>query len=62
MFEIFKTVLLLSAAGACATLILLALKPLAMRKFPAMWQRNLWIIAAVVDAFAVLAVCAETGF
>ena len=48
MFEIFKTVLLLSAAGASATLILLALKPLALRKFPAMWQRNLWIIAAVV--------------
>lgn len=48
MFEIFKTVLLLSAAGASATLILLALKPLALRKFPAMWQRNLWIVAAVV--------------
>ena len=59
MFEIFKTVLLLSAAGVSATLILLALKPLALRKFPAMWQRNLWIVAAAM--FATIAFASIDG-
>ena len=46
MFDLFKTVLLLSAMGAGATLILILLKPLALKRFPAMWQRGLWIVVA----------------
>lgn len=46
MFDLFKTVLLLSAMGAGATLLLILLKPLALRRFPAMWQRVLWIVVA----------------
>lgn len=46
MFDLFKTVLLLSAMGAGATLILILLKPLAQKRFPAIWQRGLWIVVA----------------
>lgn len=46
MFDLFKTVLLLSVMGAGATLILILLKPLAQKRFPAMWQRGLWIVVA----------------
>ena len=47
MLEIFKTVLLLSAQGAGAVLILIILKPLTVKKFPARWQYQIWLVVTV---------------
>lgn len=45
MYEIFKTVLILSLFGSCITIILLLLKPLTAKKLPARWQYCIWIVA-----------------
>ena len=47
MFEIFKTVLMLSCIGAGMTMLLLLLKPLTVRKFPAKWQYAIWFVVVV---------------
>ncbi len=44
MNELFKTVLILSGFGFCLTAILLILKPITTKKFPARWQCIVWII------------------
>ena len=44
MFEIFKTVLILSLFGFMITIILLCLKPITTKKFPAIWQYYMWIV------------------
>lgn len=43
MLEIFKTVLILSLFGFGITAILLCLKPITAKKFPAAWQYYVWI-------------------
>ena len=43
MFELFKTVLILSLFGFGITAILLCLKPITAKKFPAKWQYYVWI-------------------
>ncbi len=43
MLEIFKTVLILSLFGFGLTAILLCLKPITAKKFPAEWQYYVWI-------------------
>ena len=43
MFELFKTVLILSLFGFGITAILLCLKPITAKKFPAVWQYYVWI-------------------
>ena len=48
MLVIFRTVLLLSAAGAVLTLILLALKPITSRVFSAKWRYYMWIAVLAV--------------
>lgn len=45
MDELFKTVLILSVFGFTTAVILLILKPLTTKKFPAFWQYAMWIIA-----------------
>ncbi len=47
MFEIFKTVLLLSLLGGGITLVLVMLKPLTLKRFPARWQYYVWLIATI---------------
>ena len=44
MFEIFKTVLILSLFGFMITILLLCLKPISAKKFPATWQYYMWIV------------------
>jgi len=43
MDELFKTVLILSASGFGFTAVLLILKPITIKKFPAKWQYYVWI-------------------
>ena len=43
MFELFKTVLILSLFGFGITAILLCLKPITAKKFPAKWQYYVWV-------------------
>ena len=43
MFELFKTVLILSIFGFGITALLLCLKPITAKKFPAKWQYYVWI-------------------
>ncbi len=43
MFELFKTVLILSMFGFVITSVLLCLKPVTAKKFPAKWQYCVWI-------------------
>lgn len=43
MAELFKTVLILSLLGFALTAVLLCIKPLTARKFPAKWQYYIWI-------------------
>ena len=43
MFELFKTVLILSLFGFGITALLLCLKPITAKKFPAKWQYYVWI-------------------
>ena len=43
MSRIFETVLILSMFGFCITAILLCLKPITTKKFPAKWQYYVWI-------------------
>ncbi len=44
MLEIFKTVLILSVFGFGITALLLLLKPITSKKFPAKWQYYVWIL------------------
>ncbi len=50
MYEIFKTVLTLSVLGFCLTALLLILKPVTSKKFPARWQYYAWIAVLFVMA------------
>ena len=43
MSELFETVLILSLFGFCITAVLLCLKPITAKKFPAKWQYYVWI-------------------
>lgn len=43
MLELFKTVLILSLFGFGITALLLCLKPITAKKFPAKWQYYVWI-------------------
>lgn len=47
MSEIFETVLILSLLGFGITVILLCLKPITTKKFPAKWQYYVWIAVLV---------------
>ena len=43
MYELFKTVLILSVFGFFMTALLLIFKPVTAKKFPAQWQCSAWI-------------------
>lgn len=43
MSELFKTVLILSLFGFVITAVLLCLKPVTAKKFPAQWQYYIWL-------------------
>lgn len=47
MFEIFKTLLLLSGTGGVITVILIALKPITAKRFSARWQYYIWLVAMI---------------
>lgn len=47
MFDIFKTVLILSCFGSGIILLLLILKPVTVKHFPARWQYFIWLAATV---------------
>ncbi len=51
MHELFKTVLILSLFGFLITAVLLLIKPLTARKFPAKWQYWVWILVLVSMIF-----------
>ncbi len=44
MFELFKTVLILSIIGSVITTVLLLLKPITSKRFPARWQYYIWML------------------
>lgn len=44
MSGLFETVLVLSAIGFCITSVLLLVKPITVKKFPAGWQYCVWIL------------------
>lgn len=48
MFSVFKTVLILSAAGSALAAALMLLKPLTSRVFSAKWQYYIWIAVLIV--------------
>lgn len=48
MFEIFKTILVLSGFGFGFTAILLCLKPITAKRLPAKWQYCAWIAVMLV--------------
>lgn len=43
MYEFFKNVLIMSGLGLCLTALLLVLKPITSKKFPAKWQYYVWV-------------------
>ncbi len=47
MDELFKTVLTLSILGFALIAVLLVLKPVTVKKFPAKWQYYVWIVVAL---------------
>ncbi len=47
MDELFETVCILSLLGFCLTAVLLFLKPVTSKKFPANWQYYVWIIVLI---------------
>ena len=44
MYEIFKNILTLSTIGFVITALLLCLKPVTSKKFPAKWQYYTWVL------------------
>ncbi len=47
MYDVFKTVLILSLFGFGITALLLLLKPITAKKLPARWQYCVWIIVLI---------------
>ncbi len=45
MSELLKTIFVLSALGSILILLLLLLKPLTVKRFPAKWQYWVWVVA-----------------
>lgn len=45
MYDLFQTVLLLSLLGGGLTALLLCLKPITTKGFPAQWQTLVWVVA-----------------
>ena len=57
MFELFKTVLILSLFGFGITALLLCLKPITAKKFPAKWQYYVWIavlLSMIIPAYKLI--------
>ena len=57
MFELFKTVLILSLFGFGITAVLLCLKPITAKKFPAKWQYYVWIailLSMIIPAYKLI--------
>lgn len=48
MFQLFKSVLLLSGVGAALTVILLLIKPFAKKHFSSAWRYYIWLVALIV--------------
>ncbi len=44
MYELFRTILVMSGLGFCLTALLLVLKPITSKKFPAKWQYYAWVV------------------
>ena len=47
MYDIFKTVLILSLFGFGITALLLLLKPITAKKLPARWQYCVWVVVLI---------------
>lgn len=43
MYELLKTIVIMSGLGFCPTALLLILKPITVKRFPAKWQYCAWI-------------------
>ncbi|MBQ7901843.1 MAG: M56 family metallopeptidase, partial [Clostridia bacterium] len=57
MSELFKTVLILSMFGFAITALLLCLKPITAKKFPAKWQYYVWIavlLSMIIPAYKLI--------
>lgn len=57
MYELFKTVLILSLFGFGITAVLLCLKPITAKKFPAKWQYYVWIavlLSMIIPAYKLI--------
>lgn len=53
MFELFKTILMLSLLGGGITALLLLLKPITSKRLPAKWQYYIWLAVIVCMVFPV---------
>ena len=47
MYDIFKTVFILSLLGFGITALLLLLKPITVKRLPARWQYYVWVVALI---------------
>ena len=47
MYELFKTVLIMSCFGFCVTALLLLLKPITAKRFSAKWQYSVWMAVLI---------------
>lgn len=57
MYELFKTVLILSLFGFGITAVLLCLKPITAKKFPAKWQYYVWVavlLSMIIPAYKLI--------
>ena len=57
MYNLFKTVLILSLFGFGITAVLLCLKPITAKKFPAKWQYYVWIavlLSMIIPAYKLI--------
>lgn len=57
MSEIFKTILILSIFGFGITALLLCLKPITAKKFPAVWQYYVWVavlLSMIIPAYKLI--------
>ena len=51
MYDIFKTVFILSLLGFGITALLLLLKPITVKRLPARWQYCVWIVVLISMVF-----------
>ncbi len=57
MYELFRTIIVLSLFGSAITAVLLCLKPVTSKKFPAKWQYYVWVavlLAMIIPVYKII--------